>query len=101
MNAAGVVAEEAAWIDVPVFLGFGERDVTPNPWEEPRWYWRSRDVTLAVVPRMSHGMNSAATRVELWERLHHWALGVASFGAGSDVARLARAERAVDDAPSP
>jgi len=83
MNAAGVVTEEASWIEVPVFLGFGERDVTRNPWEEPRYYWRSRDVTLAVIPRMSHGMNSASTRVMLWRRLQHWAEGVAAF-AGAD-----------------
>jgi alpha-beta hydrolase superfamily lysophospholipase len=81
MNAAGVVAEEASWIEVPVFLGFGERDVTRNQWEEPRYYWRSRDVTLAVIPRMSHGMNSASTRVMLWERLQHWAEGTAAFAS--------------------
>lgn len=78
MNAAGVVAEEASWIEVPVFLGFGERDVTRNPWEEPRYYWRSHDITLAVIPRMSHGLNSAETRGLLWQRLHHWARGVAA-----------------------
>jgi alpha-beta hydrolase superfamily lysophospholipase len=77
MNAAGVVTEEASWIEVPVFLGFGERDVGRDPWEEPRYYWRSGDVTLAVIPRMSHGLNSARTRRMLWRRLHHWALGVA------------------------
>ncbi len=79
MNGAGVVAEEASWISVPVFLGFGERDVTRNAWEEPRYYWRARDITLAVVPRMSHGLNSAATRELLWRRLHHWALGVPTW----------------------
>jgi pimeloyl-ACP methyl ester carboxylesterase len=73
MNAAGVVAEEASWIECPVFLGFGERDVTRNAWEEPRYYWRARDVTLAVIPRMSHGLNSAATREMMWRRLHAWA----------------------------
>jgi alpha-beta hydrolase superfamily lysophospholipase len=78
MNAAGIVTEEASWIEAPVFLGFGERDVGRNPWEEPRYYWRSNDVTLAVIPRMSHGLNSAATREMMWERLHHWAVGVAS-----------------------
>ncbi len=81
MNAAGVVAEEASWIECPVFLGFGERDVTRNPWEEPRWYWRAHDITLAVIPRMSHGLNSSANRVRMWERLHHWAEGVARFSA--------------------
>jgi hypothetical protein len=77
MNSAGYASEEASRIQSPVFLGFGERDVGRNPWEEPRYYWRARDVQLAVVPRMSHGMNSARSRAELWERLHHWAIGVA------------------------
>jgi hypothetical protein len=81
MNAAGVVTEEASWITAPIFLGFGERDVTRRPWEEPSYYWRSHDVTLAVIPRMSHGMNSAATREMMWRRIHHWATGVAE-GAG-------------------
>ena len=93
MNAAGVVAEEASWIEVPVFLGYGERDVTRDQWEEPKYFWRSRDITLAVIPRMSHGVNSASTRVMLWQRLQHWALGVAQFGAADS--RLYR-----DDTPA-
>jgi hypothetical protein len=86
MNSAGVVTEEASWIETPVFLGFGDRDVGRNPWEEPRYYWRSRDVTLAVIPRMSHGLNTASTRTMMWERLHHWAEGVARRAAASEPA---------------
>lgn len=81
MNAQGVVSEEASWITSPVFIGCGERDVVRHPWEEPKYYWRSRDVTLAVIPRMSHGLNSATTREMMWKRIHHWALGVAAFSA--------------------
>lgn len=81
MNGAGAATEEASWIETSVFLGFGERDVTRNPWEEPRWYWRARDITLAVIPRMSHGLNSATTRDMMWRRIHHWALGVAAFAS--------------------
>ena len=33
-----VVAEEAAAVDVPVFIGVGERDVCPDPWAEPASY---------------------------------------------------------------
>jgi alpha-beta hydrolase superfamily lysophospholipase len=77
MNSVGYASEEASRILSPVFLGYGVRDVGRNPWEEPRYFWRSRDVQLAVIPRMTHGINSAATRAELWQRLHHWAVGVA------------------------
>ena len=43
---------------------------------------------------MSHGVNEhASTRVMLWQRLQHWALGVAQFGAADS--RLYR-----DDTPA-
>jgi alpha-beta hydrolase superfamily lysophospholipase len=81
MNSAGYASEEASRVQCPVFIGYGERDVGVNPWEEPRYYWRARDVQLAVIPRMSHGMNSASTREQMWQRLHHWATGVATWHA--------------------
>ncbi|MGE0879534.1 MAG: hypothetical protein AB7L13_12005 [Acidimicrobiia bacterium] len=79
MNSAGYASEEASRVQCPVFVGYGERDVGVNPWEEPRYYWRARDVQVAVIPRMSHGMNSASTREQMWRRVHHWATGVASW----------------------
>jgi pimeloyl-ACP methyl ester carboxylesterase len=74
----GVVAEEASRIECPVFLGFGERDVTQNPWAEPAGYFRSRDIRLAVIPGLAHGHNFETRRTEFWTRLHPWALWVAS-----------------------
>ena len=79
MHSAGYASEEAARVQCPVFVGYGERDVGVNPWEEPRYYWRSRDVQVAVIPRMSHGMNSASTREQMWRRIQHWATGVSSW----------------------
>jgi pimeloyl-ACP methyl ester carboxylesterase len=73
MLSPGVVAEEAAAIEVPVFVGVGERDVCPDPWIEPTAYRGSRYVTLAVVGRMAHMHNFASSREELWHRLHAWA----------------------------
>jgi pimeloyl-ACP methyl ester carboxylesterase len=73
----GVVAPEAAVIDVPVFVGVGERDVVPDPHEEPRAYPRSPDVTVFLCPRMAHMHNFASTREAFWRRLHHWGNGVA------------------------
>jgi pimeloyl-ACP methyl ester carboxylesterase len=80
MLSAGVVAEEAAWIDVPVFIGVGERDVCPNPHAEPGAYPNSPYVTLCKVPRMGHMHNFASTRAILWGRLVHWASGIRSTG---------------------
>jgi hypothetical protein len=73
----GVVAAEAAAIDVPVFVGCGEIDVVADPWEEPTAYRGSRDVTVAVFERMAHMHNFAPTRTRLWQRLTTWADAVA------------------------
>jgi pimeloyl-ACP methyl ester carboxylesterase len=78
MLSPGVVAPEAAVINVPVFVGVGERDVVPDPLAEPRAYARSRDVTVSVCPRMSHMHNFASTRERFWHRLHSWGTTVAT-----------------------
>jgi hypothetical protein len=46
MTNEGVVAEEAAAIDVPVLIACGERDVVPDPWAEPPAYRSSHDVSV-------------------------------------------------------
>lgn len=71
--APGVVADEAALIDVPVFVGAGERDVLRDPRTEPAAYRRSRDITLVEVPRCAHMHNFSPQREGLWARLHQWA----------------------------
>lgn len=77
MVAPGTVAPEAAAIDVPVLVAVGERDVVPDPWQEPRAFKSAGDVTVFVCPRMGHMHNFASTREAFWERLHHWGEGVA------------------------
>lgn len=72
MNSPGYFTPEASMIDVPVFIGVGERDVCPNPWAEPSAYWNSKDVSLYVVPHMAHMHNFASTRQLLWRRLGQW-----------------------------
>jgi pimeloyl-ACP methyl ester carboxylesterase len=74
----GVVAPEAAVIDIPVLVGVGERDVVPDPHEEPRAYRRSPDVTVHICPRMAHMHNFASTREAFWQRLHAWGDGIAA-----------------------
>ena len=78
MLSPGVVAPEAASITAPVLVAVGERDVVPDPRFEPKAYQRSSDVTVLVVPNMSHMHNFASTRVQLWQRLHSWAEGIAA-----------------------
>jgi pimeloyl-ACP methyl ester carboxylesterase len=72
MVEPGCVADEAASIAIPVFVGVGERDVCPDPHAEPSAYRSSGDVTLVVCPRMAHMHNFASTRAAFWERLHLW-----------------------------
>ena len=66
----GVVASEAAAIDVPVLAAMGVRDLVPDPHNEPRAYASARSVDVFVCPRMGHMHNMAGTRALLWERIH-------------------------------
>jgi pimeloyl-ACP methyl ester carboxylesterase len=68
-----VVSEEAALVDVPVLLGYGEVDVSPDPSAEARFYQRSTDITTLVVPGSGHCHNMASTRHLLWQPLLEWA----------------------------
>jgi pimeloyl-ACP methyl ester carboxylesterase len=69
---------EAASIDVPVLLAFGERDVAENSHLELSRFTASRDVSLFIVPAMAHMHNFASTRKLLWNRIDHWAGRVAA-----------------------
>jgi pimeloyl-ACP methyl ester carboxylesterase len=72
----GVIAAECAAIRVPVFLAFGERDLTPDPRAEPTAFTGSPDVTVVVIPDMAHMHNFARTRAHLWRRLETWVEGL-------------------------
>ena len=63
--------------DVPVFLAFGDVDVSPCPHLEPSTYPASRDVTLFLLPSSAHCHNMATSRQVLWDRLEAWAATVA------------------------
>jgi pimeloyl-ACP methyl ester carboxylesterase len=73
MMAPGFVREEAARIAAPVFLAFGERDVSADPHAEPSAFPAANDISLLAVPRMAHMHNFAGTRRWLWDRLSAWA----------------------------
>jgi pimeloyl-ACP methyl ester carboxylesterase len=70
--APGVVADEAAAIAVPVFVGAGERDVVPCLAGEARAYAASTDITLYQLGRSAHMHNFSPRRALLWRRLQAW-----------------------------
>jgi len=69
----GNLLRPAASIEVPVFIGLGERDTCVEPLGEPAYFSRSPDVSVFIVPRMAHMHNFATTRRLLWSRLVAWA----------------------------
>jgi pimeloyl-ACP methyl ester carboxylesterase len=73
----GIVADHAAQIDVPVFIGYGAVDVSPEPRAEARLYRNSPDVTTVVLAGSAHCHNMASSRHQLWRRLLTWAAMVA------------------------
>ena len=72
-SVPGISLDAAAQIAVPVFLGYGEVDVSPSPHAEPRAFAASDDVTLRVLRGSAHCHNMATTRHALWSRLLAWA----------------------------
>ena len=77
MPKPGVVSEQAAAIEVPVFIGVGEIDIVVHPREEPAAYSRAQDVTVHIHPKMAHMHNFAGNRTQLWDRLAAWVDGIA------------------------
>jgi pimeloyl-ACP methyl ester carboxylesterase len=73
----GVVAELAAQIDVPVLIGYGVVDVSPDPRAEARLYCSSPDITTVVLADSAHCHNMASSRHRLWRRLLGWTETVA------------------------
>jgi pimeloyl-ACP methyl ester carboxylesterase len=72
LPAPEVAAAEAGLIDVPVFICFGERDISPDPHAEPQAFAGSRDVTLLVLSASGHCSNFSSGRRVLWDRLGAW-----------------------------
>ncbi len=68
----GYAAPWADQITRPVFLGFGDADVSSDVRREPTGYPRARHITLATFPEMAHMHNFADTRRELWQALDDW-----------------------------
>jgi pimeloyl-ACP methyl ester carboxylesterase len=77
----GVVFTEAACVDVPVLLGFGERDVCLDKKGEPRAYQSTPSIDFVEIPRMGHMHNFASTRELLWQRIDHWSHWVRTWSS--------------------
>jgi pimeloyl-ACP methyl ester carboxylesterase len=75
----GVAVDDAATIDVPVFLGWAEKDASVNPRIEPTFYTSSPDVTYHYLPGSGHCQNFASTRERHWQRLALWLRDVAAM----------------------
>lgn len=71
----GIVADKAAAITCPVFLCYGERDISPDPFGEPAYFKNSEDIRLLRLSGSAHIHNFSTTRRILWDRLSHWARG--------------------------
>lgn len=73
----GIAREAAALIDVPLFLAYGEVDISPAPHDEPSFFSNSPDVTLFLLAHSGHCHNMASSRQVLWERLARWCSSLA------------------------
>jgi hypothetical protein len=69
----GASAAELAAVDVPVFLGVGDHDITGQAHAIPRQFPGARDITLYVLAGSGHNHNVAPTRHRLWDRVWAWA----------------------------
>lgn len=69
----GIVAEEAGRITCPVFLAYGDVDISPNPKHEPAFYKSADSVDLKTITGSAHNHNFSSTRTALWNDLSHFA----------------------------
>ncbi|MBM3595262.1 MAG: alpha/beta fold hydrolase, partial [Alphaproteobacteria bacterium] len=66
---------EAAMIEVPVLLCYGDDDLCKRPHDVPSCFSLSPDVTLLVLRDTGHNHFAFATRRRLFNRINHWARG--------------------------
>lgn len=74
----GSAREAAQKVDVPVFLGVGERDIALEHHRIPADFPASGDVSLFVLPGAGHNQNIEPGRARLWARILGWAVAVTS-----------------------
>ena len=72
----GSCTGELAAIDVPVFLGSGEHDISGDPEDLVRALPAAPSISSVVLDGSGHNHNVAPDRVRLWDRLGDWARNV-------------------------
>jgi pimeloyl-ACP methyl ester carboxylesterase len=68
----GSVAPEAAAIDVPLLLLFGQQDICGAPHQVPPSFPKVTDLELFVLPQSGHNHFTAASRAVLFDRIKRW-----------------------------
>jgi pimeloyl-ACP methyl ester carboxylesterase len=68
----GASRTELAAVDVPLFLGVGDADITGPADRLPGDFPGAHDVTLYVLAGSGHNHNVAPTRQLLWDRIARW-----------------------------
>ena len=81
----GSTDREKAAITAPIFLGFGEDDLTQDFVGCVSLYTSAKDISLFVLPGAAHCHNQSTLRAVMWDRLAHWARGYAHDSADSGV----------------
>ena len=74
----GATDTHKARIAVPVFLAFGDHDLTDDYEGALARYVEADDRELFVLAGSGHCHNQATTRVHLWDRVAAWATGISA-----------------------
>lgn len=82
LQLPAVLAKEAGSVRVPVFLGYGEIDVTLEPTADVAMFRSSCDIRLAIVPHMAHMHNFASSRAKLWRKIDFFVDEMVCEGSG-------------------
>jgi pimeloyl-ACP methyl ester carboxylesterase len=86
----GASADELRAVDVPLFLGVGDADITGPADRLPGDFPGARDLTLYVLAESGHNHNVAPTRQLLWHRIASWIRSVASVRGSRPAPRSRR-----------
>lgn len=76
LNSPQAMLEKAARVDIPLFLGNGDLDISADFRAEPGTYPNVRDLTLFQLAESAHCHNVSSSRHILWDRLARWILGL-------------------------
>lgn len=68
----GSIGPEMKDIQVPVFLGIGDRDLIENPHTVPAEFPACKDISLMVLPQTGHNHFLYPSYKKFFERMHGW-----------------------------